>query len=200
MAITNGYATLNQLKGMLRIPAVDTVDDSQLERVIESASRRIDGKCDRRFYLDAAATARVYLPRDWYHVSIDDVGNLTGFEVRIDDGSGTYPTLLVQNVDYRLEPLNNLAKGEPVYRLISTSAVFPVSTVTPSVQVTARWGWPTIPDAIEEATVLLAGRMFKRADSLLGVAGFGDLGAISVRGVDPDVDHLIQPYRRMAVG
>jgi hypothetical protein len=107
---------------------------------------------------------------------------------------------LVLDVDFRVEPLNNLSKGLPVYRLVSLSGVFPRSTVRPGVQVTARWGFPTIPSAITEATLLMAGRLFKRGDSLLGVAGFTDMGVITVRGVDPDVDHLIQPFRRMAVG
>jgi hypothetical protein len=200
MAIVNGYAERAQLKEILRIPAGDTVDDSQIDRVIESASRRIDGKCDRRFYRDAMASARQYYVTNRAFLYTDDISTATDLEVRIDDGSGTYPTLLVQNVDYVLEPLNSFAEGHPVYILRSASSVWPLFTLLPPVQVTARWGWPEIPAAIREATLLLAGRMMKRGDSLLGVAGFSDLGAITVRGVDPDVDHLIQPYRRMAVG
>ena len=40
MAITNGYATLAELKAYLGI--ADTVDDTMLENIIESASRSID--------------------------------------------------------------------------------------------------------------------------------------------------------------
>ena len=29
----------------------------------------------------------------------------------------------------------------------------------------------------------------------LGVAGFGDLGAITVRAIDPDVERMLRPYR-----
>jgi hypothetical protein len=39
MAIVNGYAQLEDLKSLLRIPASDTVDDAQLSRAIEAASR-----------------------------------------------------------------------------------------------------------------------------------------------------------------
>ena len=63
------------------------------------------------------------------------------------------------------------------------------------IQITARWGWSAVPDAIREATVLLAARQFRRLDSPLGVAGFGDLGAIVVRRIDPDVAAMIAPYR-----
>ena len=50
MAITNGYATLAQVKAALRIPADDTVDDTLLEMAIESGSRAIDGYTNRSFY------------------------------------------------------------------------------------------------------------------------------------------------------
>jgi hypothetical protein len=197
--MANLYAQLDDLKSLLRIPASDTVDDAQLTRSIEAASRRIDGVCDRIFYQEPTATARVYDATNLASVSIDDVSTLAGFVVKVDDGFD-YATTLVLDVDFRVEPLNNLSKGLPVYRLVSLSGVFPRSTVRPGVQVTARWGWPSVPSAITEATLLMAGRLFKRGDSLLGVAGFTDMGVITVRGVDPDVDHLIQPFRRMAVG
>jgi hypothetical protein len=197
--MANLYAQLDDLKSLLRIPASDTVDDAQLTRSIEAASRRIDGVCDRIFYQEPTATARVYDATNLASVSIDDVSTLDGFVVKVDDGFD-YATTLVLNVDFRVEPLNNLSKGLPVYRLVSLSGIFPRSTVRPGVQVTARWGFPSVPTAITEATLLMAGRLFKRGDSLLGVAGFTDMGVITVRGVDPDVDHLIQPFRRMAVG
>ena len=199
MTIVNGYATLEDLKALLRIPASDTVDDAQLSRAIEAASRRIDGACDRIFYQEPTTSARVYDATNLSSVSIDDVSTIAGFSVRVDDGFD-YNTIIVNNVDFRIEPLNNLAKGLPFYRLVSLSGVFPRSTVRPGVQVTARWGWPSVPNPIRDATLLMAGRLFKRGDSLLGVAGFSDMGVITVRGVDPDVDHLIQPFRRMAVG
>jgi hypothetical protein len=197
--MANLYAQLDDLKSLLRIPASDTVDDAQLTRSIEAASRRIDGVCDRIFYQEPTVSARVYDATNLASVSIDDVSTLAGFVVKVDDGFD-YATTLVLDVDFRVEPLNNLSKGLPVYRLVSLSGVFPRSTVRPGVQVTARWGFPTVPSAITEATLLMAGRLFKRGDSLLGVAGFTDMGVITVRGVDPDVDHLIQPFRRMAVG
>ena len=55
-----------------------------------------------------------------------------------------------------------------------------------------------IPIAITQACVIQASRIFKRLDSPLGVAGFGELGAISVtRDIDPDVAQLVGPYRRV---
>jgi len=69
------------------------------------------------------------------------------------------------------------------------------------VRVTATWGWATTPQSIATATRLQASRLFKRADSPLGVAGFGDMGAMRVsRYMDPDVELLLAPYRRGGVG
>jgi hypothetical protein len=68
------------------------------------------------------------------------------------------------------------------------------------VQVTAVFGWPAIPEPVTQATIIQASRIFKRYDSPLGVAGFGDLGAIRVsRYLDPDMAQLVEPYRRMRI-
>jgi hypothetical protein len=47
------------------------------------------------------------------------------------------------------------------------------------------------------ATILLSTRLYKRMDSPLGVAGIGELGVIRVSRIDPDIDALIMPFRKM---
>ena len=42
MPITNGYATLDQIKAAIGIPSADSIDNSLLEMAVESASRQID--------------------------------------------------------------------------------------------------------------------------------------------------------------
>jgi hypothetical protein len=42
-------------------------------------------------------------------------------------------------------------------------------------------------------------RQFKRYDSPLGVAGFGDIGVMRVSRVDPDVAALLEPYVKLKV-
>jgi hypothetical protein len=55
-----------------------------------------------------------------------------------------------------------------------------------------------VPEPIKQACILQSARVYKRYDSPLGVAGFGDLGAIRVsRFLDPDVAQMVEPYRRM---
>jgi len=195
VAITNGYCTRANLTDQLRI--TDNIDDNVLDRAINAASRQIDGRCGRRFYVDSSVTARTYAPINGYLVAVDDISTTTGLIVKSDTGlDGTYATTLVVSTDYQAEPLNCLVQGNPITQIRALDANFYVQADSrATVQVTAKWGWPSVPVAIAEATALLSARIFKRYDSPLGVAGFGDLGAITVRRLDPDVEQLIAPYR-----
>jgi hypothetical protein len=66
------------------------------------------------------------------------------------------------------------------------------------VKVTGVWGWASVPIAIKQATILLAARIYKRSDSPLGIAGFGDMGVMRVSSqIDPDVAQLVNPYRML---
>ena len=199
MAITNGYCTLAEVKAALRI--TDNIDDTLLENAVEAASRRIDGECSRRFYIDATTSARTYAANRSAFVFVDDIATTTGLVVKVDDTfSGSYSTTLTVGTDYQNEPLNAAAQNEPITLLRALNAGFPVENNGRAlIEVTAKWGWPAIPDAIREATVLLAARQFKRLDSPLGVAGFGDLGAIVVRRIDPDVAAMVAPYKTFVV-
>jgi len=200
MAITNGYATLAQLKSALRI--TDTVDDALLETSIESASRQIDGVCERVFYTTTAT--RVYRPRDSFVTEIDDLVSLTSLKTSsMADGSFD---ITWSPTDYQLQPLNGLVGGS--YRpfdLITAVGdyLFPlwepksVNSYEATVQVTGVFGYPTVPTDVRQATILLAMRQFKRYDSPLGVAGFGDIGAIRVGRTDPDIEALVMPYKKI---
>jgi hypothetical protein len=67
-----------------------------------------------------------------------------------------------------------------------------------TVRVTGVWGYSAVPDAISQACVIQAERIFKRLDSPLGVAGFGDMGVVRVTSrLDSDVAQLVEPYRKL---
>lgn len=198
MTIANGYCTLDQLKAVLRV--TDTVDDLLFETRVGEASRVIDDYCNRRFYADTAATARIYVATQTNEVFVDDISTTSGLVVKTDSaGDGSYATTLGAS-DYQCGPLNAVARGLPINQISATpSAQFPTSVAPAGVQVTAKWGWPSVPEPVQSACVILAGRLVKRGDSLLGVAGFGDLGAITVRSIDPDVQRMLAPYRVLVV-
>jgi hypothetical protein len=63
------------------------------------------------------------------------------------------------------------------------------------VQVTAAWGWPSVPDEIGEAALLQAARLFARRTSPEGVSGNAEWGIARVSRLDPDVRELIKDFR-----
>lgn len=197
MAITNGYVTLADLKTYLKID--DSMDDTTLERIITSASRSIDRMTNRRFYVDAAATARTYRAPNSYFVSTDDIGSTTDLVAKTDpDDNGVYQTTFTYNADFICQPLNALAVGRPYTSivLVSLSQAFTSDTLRPNVEVTARWGWPAVPQDIAEACLILSADLYKRKDSIGGVLGLSELGAIRMSPLGRDIGSIVRAYRR----
>lgn len=195
MAITNGYCTLAEVKSALRI--TDTVDDSLLELSVEAASREIDGYCQRIFYSRTAQT-RVYTPESYFLCQTDDIVSVMTLETATD---GSNFDVTWSSGDYQLEPLNGVSgglQGQPYTRIRAVdSYVFPMYLLNEAtVRITGTFGWSAVPVDVKQACVLLAMRQFKRYDSPLGVAGFGDMGALRVGRTDPDVEALLHPYKR----
>jgi hypothetical protein len=198
----SNYATLSQVKSALRI--TDQIDDSLLNTAISSASRWVDGWCDRTFVAAGTAvqdiTSRDYIPTGLYEpLPIDDAVEIVSVKID-DDFDRTFPVTL-RPIDFQAEPINETSYGLvlPFTRLRPfEDGYWPTFRKQATVRVEARYGWPAVPDAVREATILQASRLFTRLDSPLGVAGFGDMGAMRVsRFVDPDVEQLLAPYRRV---
>ena len=196
MALTNAYATLAQVKAALRI--TDSVDDTLLEMAIESGSRAIDGYTNRNFYSNGSAV-RVFAPSDSFITEVDDLISVTTLKTKSDDDSGFDTTWTA--TDYQLEPLNGRADGlTTAYTNIRAIGDYLFSQFEgeATVEVTGVWGWSATPIAVTQACVIQSSRIYKRLDSPLGVAGFGDIGIMRVSNrLDPDVAQLVDPYRRI---
>jgi len=206
MAITNGYATLTQIKNYLSIS--DNTDNDLLEDLIESASRSIDRIANRRFYADSSASARLYRAYSDVFVYTDDISTTTGLVVAIDEnGNGTYSKTLTLNTDFIMDPLTASALGRPFTQLTMVSnteswPIFPGLTqngLRPGVQVTAKWGWPSVPDDITVATLTLTADQYKRKDAPGGVLGLGDLGVIRMSPVGRDVAQIVRAYKKIPI-
>ena len=196
MAITNGYASLSEVKAALRIN--DSIDDSLLEMATESASRLIDGYAARLFY-NAGTATRYYVAQDDFVVEVDDLANGTVTITTAQDADGVFDTTWATD-DYQLEPLNGVLDGIAwPYTTIRAVGdyLWPISGGEALIKVQGTFGWPSTPIAIKQACIIQASRIYKRLDSPLGVAGFGDLGVMRVSSqLDPDVAQLVQPYKR----
>jgi hypothetical protein len=194
--------TAPELAGWLGIP--DSEDDVRLSTAVAATNRAIVRYCGRSFetVTSASASARTFAPKTPTLCYTDDFHTTDGLIVKTDAADdGTYETTLTVNTDYFLEPTNGIEDGltVPYHRIRSTSWLFPQCSTRPSVQVTAAWGWASVPDEVKQAGLLKAARLFKRKDSVEGVlGGFQDFNAVTVRistREDPDVVELLRYYR-----
>ena len=199
MTITDGYCTLDELKSWLRSSL--NLSDAILEANIESASRMIDRFTGHQFYPQTSATARVFTACHLDLIEVDDISSTTGLIVKTDQNyDGTFEYTWSASTDYQLEPLNNLTRGRAVWRIRRKqfgTYWFPVSDEA-LVQVTAKWGWPAIPDQVKTACLIQAARLVNRRDSALGFVQSPEIGSSDrLRAqMDPDAMALLAPFQR----
>ncbi len=186
----------------------DNTDNDLLEDLIESASRSIDRIANRRFYLDATASARLYRAYSDIFVYVDDIGSTTDLVVKTDsNGNGTYAKTLTLNTDYILDPLTSPSLNRPYTQLTMVSntetwPIFPGLTqngLRPGVQVTAKWGWPSVPNDINMACLILTADLYKRKDAPGGILGLGDLGVVRMSPLGRDVTAMVRAYKKEVV-
>lgn len=210
-AATNAYCTRGELKAELQIS--DTANDTLIDLSINAASRQIDGHCGWRFWQDTAVQTRTFTAESsgGLYLLDDDLGEgiatTTGLIVKTDGGGdGTYETTLTVDTDFTLGPANAQARTPawPYTELLIAplgSVSFPTGWGRPSVQITAKFGWPAVPDDVTKACLIQAAQLFKAKDTPFGVAGVGDLGVLRIRsGMNPIAQGLLAPYRKPAIG
>lgn len=190
------YTTVDAVK--LRLDRTDDRADATLSAIISTASRAIEMMTNRRF--DRVVETRYFGPSGSWYAEVDDFVSVTSIATDI-DGDRTY-TEVWSATDYEIEPVNAPSTGFPYTQIVirpKGTKSFPV--LRRSIRIAADWGWPSVPPAIEEATILQTLRLFKRIDAPYGIVGSTDLGNLAtIPRVDPDISMLIAPYRRMVVG
>lgn len=205
MALTNSYATLPTFKSYLGI-SVSTMD-TQLEMALNSASRSIDNYCGRRFWTDASVVTRTIAGKGSTILDLPDgIAMTTGLVVKTDTAAdGTFVTTWAAT-DYQLLPVGApyaFPEAEPWTQIqaLGSHTFLTGTTLRPNaVQITAKWGWPAVPDPVVQACLIKASRLFHRKDSPQGIAGFGEFGPVRLsRTEDADVEALLNPYRILVI-
>lgn len=202
------YATIEELQAWVRLEADDEIDTDQLQIALDAASRQIDSWCGWQFSQDALpVTARTYSAADpgVYFVGLhlmylpDPISTDTGFVLATGSATNSYATTW-SATDYRLEPANGVQSGVPGWayhriRAVAGRRFDPRSE--PTVQITARFGWPAVPEAVKQACLIQAVKLHERRTARGGLIAFGaDGGSRSVMMLDADARALLAPYKR----
>ncbi len=195
----SNYVTLEDLRSNSSLG--DLPVDVEAQRAIDAAEEAIESYCGRTFYQMTNAT-RYYTADRLYTLYPDDI--VTAGTVLTDDNAdGTHETTWA-TTDYNVGPYNAEAYGRP-YTFIEVSAaglrMFP-KAIPRGVKIIGTFGWPAIPDAIVQATIIQATRFLKRARS----SPFG-IETVAVDGtpvrlrnkLDPDVEVMLGTLRKRMV-
>lgn len=201
--MANEYTTLATLKSLLNIESSDTTSDALLAQANAAASRGIDRITGRRFWIDPSATQRVYSPKGRVlndlggaRFLVDDIGSTTGLVVELGSTGGGWTAL----TDYETGPDNALVRGEPITELIRPTSIWGWGDTRTRIRVTAKFGWPAIPDEVAQATQIQALRLYRRKDSPDGVTGSAEWGVVRLSRIDPDVAALIEKLQLPGIG
>lgn len=191
------YATVDQLKIRLNVES-----SVLLEEILDAASAEVDGYCGRTFGQLGTAMApqvRTFTADNGLVCFVDDLVSVTALTTD-GDGDRTYETTW-SAADFDLSPDNANVKGWP-YQSVHVAPLagqtFPRQRK--AVRVSGVWGWPAVPKAVTEATLIYAGLLFKRKDAPFGVLAEGSFGAVVMaHRMDPQVEQLLLPYRALGV-
>ncbi len=199
------YATAQQFASFIRDPL--GVDDALIEQTLLSASRSVERICGRHFYQTQETQYFSPRPSNLWWVDLDDMELATksGLSVHVqwaNSLANPYPEARVVDVDFALQPVNqsmNGIDGWPYTQMQSFSKIWPgryAPFYLDTIKVVGTFGWPAIPDAVTQATLMVAAGIFKSGEAPFGIAGFDGFGAVRIRGDNPMVTQMLLPYRK----
>lgn len=176
------YVELENFKDYLKIKREKIEQDPLLEEALRSASGEIETHCNRQFNRAETATPRVYPATSLTEVEVDDFWTKTDLVVEVDlDDDGVYETV-VDSSNYELYPANGVVSGQigwPFWRIEFIDLWLPQRSRRKNiVQVTAKWGWAAVPEAVRQATEIIAAETYQLKDAPFGTAGMDQFGNI----------------------
>ncbi len=198
MAIGDPYVSRSEFKDALEITSSD--EDDWIDRCLRGATRALENRSGwPTFWKSPTAELR----------TVSVIGKI----VPIRSPMGAYTKLLLRNgiasatgllvagfSSPVLMPEDALYENKPAdaIRLPQTATFGTVGTVN----ITAVWGWPEVPDDIKMACHLQAARLYKRKGSPEGYVGSAEWGVTRVPALDPDVLAILKGggYMRAGIG
>lgn len=204
MAITNGYATLVEIKRRLKVDEYgDIEDDGKLESVVDGVSRAIDAYTGRWFY--SASQTRYYTAEDANELEVDDLLSIT--TLKTDEGSDRIYERTWASDDYDLWPYNASTDGKPYTEIHTTpQGDYAFPSTWRGVEIAGAFGYSaTTPPQVKEACLLLCEQIFKRKDAVFGIVG--TMGGEQLMRIaadmlreDPAIKMMLGSFVRIGVG
>lgn len=195
------YVDKDDLKGMIGLTG--SGQDNNIDNAINASSRLIDQITGRHFYKSESVQVKHFTPNNEYILDVPDIANTTGLIVQLDTtDDGSHDKTITLDTDFYLKALNVTdMEGDyniPYQKLVildRRSAERFDPDIVKQVKITAIWGWDNIPDAIKQATLLQASRLWKRKDSPFSTYGSSETGEMELfQKMDPDAKTLVRPY------
>jgi|TARA_R110002020_G_scaffold273457_4_gene488613 hypothetical protein len=160
VAVTDAYATAATYRAMLS--KSDTAEDAEILTDLTAISRYIERKLGRFFTTDASNVTRVYQNTLYTNqpktLFVDDLVSINTLKVDEND-DGTFGESAWASTDYELLPRNAADGPEPAP--YTELFIPPWSTKNlwghHRVELNGKFGWPSVPSAIERACVQLTG-------------------------------------------
>ncbi len=166
-AVTDAYATAAEYRAA--VDKSDNTEDAVLLSMLGGVSRLIDRQCGgpmgpRFFTKDAAVVVRLFDGSGLRRLYVNDIATATGLVVKVDldadySFTGASETLTV-NTHFLLGPRNADKGAEPApFTRLDIRPGNAVLSKWPeqmnAIQVTAKYGWPAVPQAVKDSTISL---------------------------------------------
>lgn len=186
MPLELDYISAEELK--TAVSRKDDIADDDAQRAVSAASRAIDLLTGRKFGKTDTEETRKFTAMSGRFVSIRDMVSIEtvksdGLELSEDDWTG-FPL----NADLDNRPFTGLESNGMFTKKIA------------GIEITGIYGWPSVPAEVEQFTMILASKFFKRTrDAPWGIVSTGGIDGLMVRLAreDPDlmmlVTQLIRP-------
>lgn len=232
--LINAYLELDEFKDAVRDQLV--AHDSEYIRAINAASRQIDDYCGRYFYQTTLQAKAFKTDQVDLLLPSSDISTTTGLIVKIDnDGDGVYETTWTLGTHFQLGPMDR-NDGVLPYETVEALPIasFPVDgiNVIPNtvgggsyrrksrlrrVQITAQWGFPTIPENVKMGCVIAAVDHFKAKDLTHVTATYGidvriardatpgnfgrsiKFNRLRAPSMNPEVEALVSSFRKTVI-
>jgi hypothetical protein len=207
------YCTPQELRTQIeRSGTSGSADDAALSIIIDAVSQLIDSYCNRPdgFVAAPVYSNRVYIGRGRPWVFIDDCISVNSVSVKLSAYDSDYTALDATDwIAFSGDPIFPDFEHLPYCGLmISPSSgygTFPSGLwinndrryATPTVQVNAHWGYAdSTPPLIRQATIALAARWFKQAQSAwTDTLASSEFGGLIYRAQNADIRMMLEQGR-----